>query len=215
MNSLKNFDLYEIYLNWRNNTNAFECFLKSTPFVSLKNYPDFTLDDFNISFKDKLLYNKIKTIIEKHNLLSTIFILDMPGHIGVKMSYLLQNNDNIKPILTFNALLHPYGLVGNKTYISNLLQCGSGLKDISPEGYIFILDNGRYLADYDGKSEESFNNQYETTEEDMPSIELLNELSYLNTVYIYIDKIKEDIDCYLNYLEHYNITINKYKIGDY
>lgn len=214
MSSLKSLNPYDIYLKWRNGTDAFECFLKSTPFVSLKNYPDFPLEEFNISSEEIILYNKIKNIVEIHNSSNTTFILDIPGCQSVKMGHLLQNNDSIKPILTFNALLHPYGLLGSKTFISNLLLSGNSLKDISPKGYIFILDSERYILNYDGTSATTFNNQYETTEEDMPNVDLLNELRYLNTVYICLYEIKEDINCYLDYLEHYNINVKKYKIGD-
>jgi len=214
LNFLKDFELYPIYLKWRESTNAFECFLKSTAFVSLKNYPNFTLEELSISEEENIVYNKVKAIIASQNTSNTLFLLDVPGHLSVLLGYLLQNNLNIKPVLTLNHLFHPYGLVGSEKLISNLLVYGNKLTSINPEGYIFILDSGRYLLQSDGTEENFFNNQYETTEEDMPSIDLLKELSYSKAVYIYIDEIKEDINCYLDYLDHFDIKIIKYKIGD-
>lgn len=211
---LKDLDLYSIYLNWRDNTNAFECFLKSTPFVSLKNYPNFQLENMDSSKEDMLL-NKIKSIITEYDKSDTIFLLDIPGHKSIVLGYLLQNNLSIKPILTFNILFHPYGLIGNKKFISNLLLCGNTLKAITPKGYIFLLDSERYLSESKGDEENFFNNQYETTEEDMPSVELLKELGYSKVVYIYLDNIKEDINCYFEYLDHFNIKVTKCKIGEY
>lgn len=127
---------------------------------------------------------------------------------------MLQNSLKIKPILTFNAILHPYGFVQGEDFISNLITYGEKICDIKTEGYIFILDNGRYISDSTGTEENYFNNQYETTEEDMPSYELLKELNFANVVYIYKTSIKEDISCYFDYLEHYSIKVNKYMIGE-
>lgn len=214
MSFLKDLELYPIYLKWREGTNAFECFLKSTAFVSLKNYPNFELEDPYISLEENIMYDKIKTIIDSNNTSDTIFLLDIPGHQSVLLGYLLQNNLNIKPILTLNLLFHPYGLIGGKKLIGNLLLCGDKLNSINPKGYIFILDSGRYLLESDGTEKNSFNNQYETTEEDMPNVELLKELCYSKAVYIYSDKIKEDINCYLDYLEHFDIKVSKCKIGE-
>lgn len=214
MTFLKDLELYPTFLKWREGTNAFECFIKSTAFVSLKNYPDFELEDLSISPEENIMYDKIRTIIDSYATSNTIFLLDIPGQQSVLLGYLLQNNLNIKPILTLNLLFHPYGLIGSKKLISNLLLCGNKLNSINPKGYIFILDNGRYLLESDGTEENLFNNQYETTEEDMPNVELLKELCYSNAVYIYFDKIKEDINCYLDYLEHFDIKVSKYKIGE-
>lgn len=214
MSFLKDLELYPIYIKWREGTNAFECFLKSTAFVSLKNYPNFELEDPSISLEESIMYDKIKTIIDSNNISNTIFLLDIPGPQSVLLGYLLQNNLNIKPILTLNLLFHPYGLIGSKKLISNLLLCGNKLNSIDPKGYVFVLDSERYLSESNGTEKNLFNNQYETTEEDMPNVELLKELCYSNAVYIYFDKIKEDINYYLDYLEHFDIKVSKYKIGE-
>lgn len=214
MNFLKDLELYPIYLKWREATSAFECFLKSTTFVSLKNYRNFTLEDLSISEEENMIYDKVKAIIDEQDTSNTIFVLDIPGHQSVILGYLLQNNLSIKPILTLNQLFHPYGLVGSEKLISNLLLCGNKLNSINPKGYIFILDSGRYLLESNGTEENLFNNQYETTEEDMPSVELLRELCYSKAVYIYNNEIKEDINCYLDYLEHFDIKVSKCKIGE-
>lgn len=215
MTFLKDLDLYSIYLKWRENTNAFECFLKSTPFVSLKNHPNFALENPIISEEDDMLFNKIISIINDQDMSNSLFILDMPGCKSISLGYLLQNNLYIKPILTFNIIFHLYGLIGSKELINKLLLYGNMLSSINPKGYIFILDSERYLSESDGTEENFFNNQYETTEEDMPSVELLNELGYSKIVYIYQDEIKEDINCYLDYLEHFDIKVSKCKIGEY
>lgn len=214
MNSLEDFNIYNIYLKWKNGAEPFQCFFKSTPFVSLKNYPSFFITESNFASDELKRYDKIKHIINKYERCHTIFILDVPGDESIKFAYMLQNNSFIKPILTFNAILHPYGLIQKETFISNLIVYGNKLHNVDTKGYIFILDNGRYLADSNGTEENYFNNQYETTEEDMPSFELLKELNFNTVVYIYKTYIKDDIKCYFDYLEHYNITVNKFMIGE-
>lgn len=214
LNSLKSFNIYDIYLKWKKDTEPFQCFFKSTPFVSIKNYPSFLIEENNPTSDEIKQCKQIKHIINKYKKLHTIFILDAPGSESITFAYMLQNDFFIKPILTFNAILHPYGLIENKTFISNLLTYGNKLNDTTTEGYIFILDNGRYVSDSNGTEENYFNNQYEITEEDMPSFEFLKELNFNTVVYIYKTNIKEDIKCYFDYLEHYNIEVNKCMIGD-
>lgn len=214
LNYLDNYNIYDIYLKWKNGTEPFQCFFKSTPFVSIKNYPNFIIKKFDIASNETKEFNETKHIINKYKRHNTIFILDIPGSESIKFAYMLQNSLKIKPILTFNAILHPYGLVQGEDFISNLITYGEKISDIKTEGYIFILDNGRYISNSTGTEENYFNNQYETTEEDMPSYELLKELNFDNVVYIYKTSIKEDISCYFDYLEHYSIKVNKYMIGE-
>lgn len=214
MKFLKDANLYEVYLNWRNGTGVFECFCKSTAFVTLKEYPNFPLNELIISKEEEKLFKNIYSIINKFNRKDTIFILDIEGEEAVKMAYLLQNNSLIKPVITFNAVLHPYGLIEGKSFISNLINCGSELKNLSMEGFIFILDKNRYIENSNGTEEDFFNNQYETTEEDMPRVELLQNLNYSQAVYVYKKNIKEDIECYLGYLQDFNLNVIKCEIGE-
>ncbi len=214
MDNLKNFNIYDIYLKWKKGTAPFQCFFKSTPFVSIKNYSDFFIKENSITSDETKQYKEVEHIVNNYKRHNTIFILDIPGSESIKFACMLQNNLSIKPVLTFNAILHPYGLVQDQSFISNLIIYGNKLNDIETKGYIFILDSGRYISGSNGTEEDYFNNQYETTEEDMPSFELLNELCFNNVVYIYKSSIKEDIDCYFDYLKHYNIKINKFMIGE-
>lgn len=214
MPHLKDIDMYKIYLKWRNNSNRFECFVKSTPFVSLKHYTDFRLEEMSISPSIHKIHDEIYNIISKYDLNTTLFILDTNELSIVKIGFLLQVH-NIKPILTFNFMFHPYGAIGSKNFISNLVYFGERLNINEVKGYIFLLDNERYSDEEDiHLNENTFNNQYEITEEDLPTMEFLKEIKYTSCVYIYSNKIKEDINCYLDYLNSNNIKTTKCKIGD-
>lgn len=215
MPHLKDIDIYQIYLNWRNNSNKFECFVKSTPFVSLKHYTDFKLEEASIAPATYKLHDEILDIISKYDLNSTLFILDTNEYSIGKIAFLLEMN-NIKPILTFNVMFHPYGVIGSKSFINDLVYFGEKLNINKVKSYIFLLDNQRYSDKEDiHLNENTFNNQYEITEEDLPTIEFLKKIKYTSCVYIYSNKkIKEDINSYLDYLNNNDIKIIKYKIGD-
>lgn len=206
--------MYKIYLKWRNNSNKFECFVKSTPFVSLKHYTDFRLEEMSISPNILKTHNEVLDIISKYDLNTTLFILDTNELSIIKIGFLLQTH-NIKPILTFNFMFHPYGAIGSKKFINNLVYFGERLNINEVKGYVFLLDNERYSDEEDiHLNENTFNNQYEITEEDLPTMEFLKEIKYTSCVYIYSNKIKEDINCYLDYLNNSNIKTTKCKIGD-
>lgn len=214
MPNLKDIDMYKIYLNWRNNSNILECFVKSTPFVSLKHYTDFKLEEISMPPSIYKVHDEILDITSKYDLNSTLFILDTNEMSIAKIGFLLEIN-NIKPILTFNFMFHPYGAIGSKNFINDLVYFGQKLNINKVKGYIFLLDNERYSDKEDiHLNENTFNNQYEITEEDLPTTEFLKEIKYTSCVYIYSNEIKEDINCYLEYLNNNGIKITKYKIGD-
>ena len=51
-------DLINVYRKWKRNLGVFRCFFRSSPFVSLKTYDDFILDDFRDELSDNLI-NKV------------------------------------------------------------------------------------------------------------------------------------------------------------
>ncbi|HEX9061192.1 MAG TPA: hypothetical protein VF941_13510 [Clostridia bacterium] len=187
---LKEIDLYQVYLKWYQGSGVFRCFFRTTNFVSLKHYPDFYLDQGSL---DENLNEKILKIIDRYDVHTSLFFLDLPCEQAISPAYFLQANKSIKPILTFNNVLHPYGLIGTREYISRLILYSDYLEEVEPKGFIFILDNLRF-GDYDDKTLRSnFNNQYELTEYDLPYLEMLRELGFERVIYISNGKIKEDI----------------------
>jgi hypothetical protein len=199
--NLKDTDLKYLYRKWKNNLGPFEAFMRSGPFVSLQTYENFEID-FDIN--DEELSCKYKNVIYEilqENLRDTFVIIDLNLNESLELAYILNNKHSLKPILNYNFLFHPYGLIGNEDEIGSLVKLGYNLKEINPEGYILFLDYGRYKDLPQELYKKKLNNQYELTEEDLPNIETLKELGYSKVVLFTRETIKEDINCYLDYMK--------------
>lgn len=206
---LSDVELYKLYLKWQEGAGAFRCFFRTTNFVSLKHYPDFALESTPLPEQIAEAWKPLLDRMDGYDPGETLFLLDLPGEEAVEAAFLLQNSRKLKPVLTFNNILHPYGLNGSRRYISLLVQCGMRLEKTEPQGYAFFLDQFRF-GDYDEADlRKSFNNQYELTEEDLPSREMLAALGYRNIVYFCKGSEKEDIAGYLEYLADGGFSISK------
>ena len=209
--NLKTINLYDIYSKWFEGTYYFQCFVRATNFVSLKQYPDFLLS--SVSVEEDKFYKKLEAIVDSCLSKNTLYFIDLPGAEAIKNGYLLQKNKGIKPVITFNNILHPYGLVGDKEYISSLIGYGELIENEENVTYSFILDNNRY-RDYDKEVfKRFFNNQYEMTDEDLPSFEMLQWLGISQCFYLCIEEEKEDMKTYLQYLEDNGIMVLKENLG--
>jgi hypothetical protein len=202
--------LIESYNNWRKNSGIFECYVKSTTLASLS-----TLDLTKIGFDNcdvigpvnnegfEILESKIKA-----NLNNIFLISDLEAEENLDFSLFLNNNLNIKPILSFNHIAHDYGLVGSSVIHNKIVNYSFEFKDIQEVlAYCFILDNGRYRDNDDYLDPLVFNNQYEVTEEELPHIEVLKMMNIESLIFIYRNRVKEDIQRYLDYLQDEKINI--------
>lgn len=207
---LSEIDLFKVYSKWNNGLDGFKCFVRATNFVSLKHYPDFVLNQIteDVGHYFEIISNQIK----RHSPADTIFILDITGTEAIKAAFLLREMFSIAPILVFNGVLHPFGLIGDRNYISNLIGYGMKIKEIDKKGHILVLDNDRYGEYSEEQLKENFNNQYELGEEDLPSVEMLTMHGYNKVVYMYGQNEKEDLLGYLEYLTQANIYIEKVSI---
>ena len=202
--------LIESYDNWLRSSGIFESYVKSTTLASLS-----TVDYKKLSFEN---YDKINPInkygIEKlesrigADLKNTFLISDLEAEENLEISIMLNNNLNIKPILSFNHIAHDYGLVGNSVIHNKIINYPFKFRNIEEvKSYCFILDNGRYRENDEYLNPLVFNNQYEITEEELPHIEVLKMGNIGNLIFIYRDKIKDDIQKYLDYLKDEKINI--------
>jgi len=202
--------LVESYNNWLRSSGIFESYVKSTTLASLS-----TVDYNKLYFEN---YDKINPVnmygIEKleskigANLKNTFLISDLEAEENLEISIMLNNNLNIKPILSFNHIAHDYGLVGNSVIHNKIINYSFKFRNNEEvNSYCFILDNGRYRDNDDYLNPLIFNNQYEITEEELPHIEVLKIGNIGNLIFIYRDKIKDDIQKYLDYLKDEKINI--------
>lgn len=206
---LSEVNLINLYRSFKSNLREFDPFLRSTPFVSLKTYDDFEIDDFFIlNPKSKYLSNEILKYINKE----TFLIVDLPLDNILDLCLILNNEHLIKPILNLNFLFHPLGLLGEKKDISKLIYVGNHLENITPTNFIMLIDKNRFSNFQNKDYEEKLNNQYELTNYDLPYGNFLKTLGYKNITYIYENEIKEDMLPCFNYLKE-SIEVNFIKVG--
>ncbi|MHC9541228.1 MAG: hypothetical protein AB9903_17125 [Vulcanimicrobiota bacterium] len=202
---LQEIDLKKNYSTWREGSGPFRCFFRSTNFVSLKHYPDFTLNE--PSEEKDSLWRNVEEYICNFSADNSIFMLDIPGTDALRCAYLAQKEKAVKAILTFSNPLHEHGLIGGQDYISALLGYGEMLSCKEAAGYLFVLDSNRF-GDYDdAELRRRFNNQYELNDEDLPFPEMMRDLGYERIVCIFSGIMKEDVKCYLSSLENERFTV--------
>lgn len=203
---LNDINTYDLYTKWSSGSGVFRCFFRTTGFVSLKHYENFILTDIVTESFD---YERLFSVVDMYPLQDTVFVIDFPDNDAVKAAFMLQKHRKLKAILTFNNVLHPFGIVGSREYISSLVSCGYELEPEEMEfsGFVFVLDWLRFGQYSDEELRGNFNNQYELTDGDLPPVDMLKELNYKKLVYICRETVKEDVGSYLDYLDSEGITV--------
>jgi len=210
---LSEIDFLQVYNKWNNGLDTFKCFFRATNFVALKHYPDFELSKVPEEGGD--YFQAISSQLEKYSPQDTLFIIDITGTEAIRTAFFVRKIYSIAPILVFNGVLHPFGLIGDKTYINYLVGYGMLTEDIVKKGHLLVLDHNRFDEYSDEELKENFNNQYELGEEDLPSVEQLDLLGYKKVVYMYEQNEKEDLTCYLEHLSQYDISIEKVNLANH
>ena len=174
-------DLINVYRKWKRNLGVFRCFFRSSPFVSLKTYDDFILDDF----RDELSDNLINKVLNNY-----------------KDDYFTIIDLEFDEILNLSVMFNDFGLIGTKRNISNLINCGLSLKEIKSSKYIMIIPYERYIENINLlQVEDKLNNQYELTDEDIPDSETLKKLNYKGITIITRETVDDDLMSYIEYMK--------------
>lgn len=195
--NLQEIDLRNIYGRWKSNLGPFRGFFRSTPFVSLQTYDDFTLqEEYIIEYNQKAL----EIIMEKFQE-NRFVIVDLPVKEIINLGLVLNNEYDIKPILNINLLFHPFGIIGTKDNINKLINNGLKLKKINTNKFIMLIPYDRYNEEVSSEDlKNMLNNQYGIGEDDLPYANMLKELGYNQVVIITKDNIKEDLNDYVNFI---------------
>lgn len=195
--NLQEIDLKKVYKVWKSDLGPFEGFFRSTPFVSLQTYDDFVLSDENTNeYDENVLHNIIKISNE-----NAFLIVDLPLSEILDLTLVLNNEYLIKPILNINLLFHPFGIIGDKDNINKLINNGIKLKKINTSKFVMFISYDRYNEDVESTSLcDKLNNQYGIGEDDLPYANMLRELGYNKMIILTKDKIKEDLNDYINFM---------------
>lgn len=191
---------YNLYKKFYLNAGVMSCFVKSLPFVSAVN-----IDKLDINEDVQADNLKIKSLKNEEDLI----ILDIPADEGLEYGYKYKDKYTIIP--DFNMVCHDFGIVESKSILKKLTL----FSDVDLENfdkYMIILDSNRY-RDVEINNINEYNNQYEITDEDLPEIKMIDFLKINSISYIYDEKVKEDIEDYLNYLKDNNVSVNISKLN--
>lgn len=192
---LQDIDLRKVYTIWKSNLGPFQGFFRSTPFVSLQTYDNFILKEENACQCNKYILDIIVENCSKNN----FFIVDLPIDEILNLAFLLNNEYFIKPILNINLLFHPFGIIGTKENINKLINNGLNLKKISTEKFIMLIPYDRYNDNWKSDDlKDKLNNQYGMSDDDLPSADILKILGYTKITILTINKIKDDLQDYIN-----------------
>ncbi|HWP96303.1 MAG TPA: hypothetical protein VN426_05590 [Syntrophomonadaceae bacterium] len=186
--------------------------MRKTNFVSLKHYPDFELSP--VQMRDSRLFKFLQPAMESLSP-DHLVLFDIPALAGMRMGCLLQNKMHLKPILTYANPLHPYGVVGGDLYVNALVGFGQELMPLSsPRAYVLILDSLRYRNRIGPATLlKKFNNQYELTEDDLPTIEMLGFLQYTKMTLYRLGEAKEDTSAYIQYIKENGLTVDEIELS--
>lgn len=196
---LKDVDLRDCYRRWKNGLGEYRCFFRSTSFVSLKTYENFTLENEEDKLDDKLTNRVLEELDEKY-----FTIVDLDINEILDLSLVLNNKYNIKPILNINLLFNNFGLIGDKTNITKLINTSMKLENKTCEKYVVMIPYDRYMEGIDVLNmKDRLNNQYAIGLDDLPDEEFIKELGYKGIKIITKSKVKEDLMEYINYIKDF------------
>ncbi|MDR3598410.1 normocyte-binding protein [Clostridium sp.] len=194
---LSEIDLMGVYRKWKVNLGPFQGYFRSTPFVSLQTYEDFSLSEENNNKCRQEVLNRIIQASSEDDFV----IVDLPFDEILNLALVLNNEYLVKPIVNINLLFHPFGIMGNKDNISKLILNGLNLNTIDSRKFIMLIPYDRYDDDLQVRDlKDNLNNQYGIGEDDLPNTELLKELGY-NKVVIFTESIiKDDLKDYIDFI---------------
>ncbi|MGG7176347.1 normocyte-binding protein [Clostridium paraputrificum] len=207
--NLSEVDLRNIYRRWHKGLGEFQCFFRSSPFVSLQTYDDFIIDEEDM---EESCSNIISIILEHENNKSFL-IVDLPLNKILDLALILNNEEGIKPILNINLLFHLYGIVGTKNNINKLIVNSLKLKNIESDKYIMLIPYDRFQEGINlDRMKNKLNNQFGIGEEELPYQEMLKKLGYDKLVLITEGNVKEDLLEYIEYMKK-DMKVEVIKVG--
>ena len=178
---------------WRAGSGPLLPYVKSTPFVSLARFGgdmDLAADVAAPACPD----------LEAGELA----VVDLPAAESLAAGLRLWAERRLWPVVTFGTFYHPHGMVGDRE-TAGLLLAKAPAADAEPEGWCLLTDHRRYV---DGPLPAGrFNNQYELTEDDLPSAEELRALGITGVCLWSAEPAKEDLQRYAVYLSEAQLKV--------
>lgn len=186
----------EAFRAWRAGSGALLPYVRSTPFVSLARFPgDLELPDPNS------VPSLAATVPDLAP--GEIPVVDFPGAVSLRTGLDLWAQRSLWPVTALSHWHHPHGAAGDAETASVLLLAAPAMGPA--QGWSLLLDAGRYTeAPVTG---DRFNNQYELTEDDLPSVEELRHLNITGVCFVTAGAPKDDLRRYGAYLAATGVAV--------
>lgn len=179
---------------WRSGSGPFLPYVRSTPFVSLARYP---------AEMELLPPEPAGAADAPPTGEGELLVVDLPGARATLTGVALWRERRLWPVTTLSHWHHPHGIVGDDATAGALLL--SRLVPGDPVGWTLLLDSTRYSDQ--PLTADRFNNQYELTEDDLPTADELRNAG-MNGICIWTDGApKEDIRRYGAYLAEAQLAV--------
>lgn len=186
---------------WRHGCGPLEPWFRATPFAAAHHYRDRALAVPRAAGVPVAAARLVATLPAPAR--RTLWIFDLPGPLGLWVSYALRRRWGLSPVLAWNGWYDPRGVLDGREEIPLLCALARRLPRPSGRGGGAILfDSRRQRAIPPGTSSPArfLDNRYVLNEEDAPSIEQLGAMAIERVLAWSWGEEAEDLRAYLDYL---------------
>jgi hypothetical protein len=186
---------------WRHGCGPLEPWFRATPFAAAHHYRDRALPIPRAAGVPVAAARLVATLPAPAR--RTLWIFDLPGPLGLWVSYALRRRWGLSPALAWNGWYDPHGVLDGREEIPLLCALARRLPRSSGRGGGAILfDSQRQRPIPPGPSSPArfLDNRYVLNEEDAPSIEQLRAMAIERVLAWSWGEEAEDLSAYLDYL---------------
>ena len=186
---------------WRHGCGPLEPWFRATPFAAAHHYRDRALAVPRPAGVPVAAARLVATLPAPAR--RTLWIFDLPGPLGLWVSYALRRRWGLSPVLAWNGWYDPRGVLDGREEIPLLCALARRLpRPSGRRGGAIVFDSRRQRAIPPGTSSPArfLDNRYVLNEEDAPGIEQLGAMAIERVLAWSWGEEAEDLRAYLDYL---------------
>jgi hypothetical protein len=186
---------------WRHGCGPLEPWFRATPFAAAHHYRDRALPIPRAPGVPVAAARFVATLPAPAR--RTLWIFDLPGPLGLWVSYALRRRWGLSPVLAWNGWYDPRGVLDGREEIPLLCALARRLpRPSGRRGGAILFDSRRQRAIPPGTSSPAryLDNRYVLNEEDAPGIEQLGAMAIERVLAWSWGEEAEDLRAYLDYL---------------
>jgi len=180
---------------WRHGVGSLEPWFRATPFASAHHYRCCLSEGPRRERRQAWLERLLRELPSPAR--DTLWIFDLPGPLALRLAYELRKQFGIASALAWNGWYDPEGALDGREEIPLLLDLGRRITRVpARRGACLLLDSARHGEKRAG----ALDNRYLLGEEDMPSLEHLDEMRVRRVRLWVWQRPGKDLAAYLTYL---------------